>query len=76
MCCLHDGTIRRFNSNAVMACSFVCAWRVDTRKSTRGGLIRIGQHDIDSWSYTQAVIAQSPGEAEHYGAVRGTSIGI
>ena len=47
-----------------------------TRKSTSGGVALIGNHMIKSWSTTQAVIALSSGEAEFYGIVKGSSIGI
>ena len=47
-----------------------------TRKSTSGGVAMIGGHMIKSWSTTQAVIALSSGEAEFYGIVKGSSIGI
>ena len=45
-----------------------------TRKSTNGGVLRHGQHVIKSWSTTQSVIALSTGEAEYYGAVKGSAI--
>ena len=48
----------------------------ETRKSTSGGVVMLGQHVIKGWSNTQSVIALSSGEAEYYGLVRGTSIGI
>jgi hypothetical protein len=35
-----------------------------TRRSTSGGVLRIGKHMIKSWSTTQATIALSSGEAE------------
>ena len=38
----------------------------DTRKSTSGGLICLGDHVVKSWSSTQTVIALSTGEAELY----------
>ena len=47
-----------------------------TRKSTRGGVVMIGEHPIKTWSSTQAVIALSSGEAEYYAIVRGSSIGM
>jgi len=43
----------------------------DTRKSTSGGVIRLGTHVLRGWSSTQKVIALSSGEAEYYGMVRG-----
>ena len=48
----------------------------ETRKSTSGGIIMLGSHMIKGWSTTQSVIALSSGEAEYYGLVRGSSIGI
>ena len=47
-----------------------------TRKSTSGGVVMWGQHLIKSWSSTQSVIALSSGEAEYYGMVKGSSIGL
>ena len=41
-----------------------------TRKSTSGGVLMIGSHLLKSWSTTQPVIAQSPGEAELYALVK------
>ena len=64
-------------------CNIVDVWTdtdyagcMETRKSTSGGLVLIGRHMIKGWSNTQSVIALSSGEAEFYGLVRGTSIGI
>ena len=48
----------------------------DTRKSTSGGAIMIGNHLIKGWSSTQSVIALSSGEAEYYGMVKGASVSI
>ena len=48
----------------------------ETRKSTSGGLITIGDHIIRFWSSTQKVIALSSGEAEYYGMVRAAAEGI
>ena len=48
----------------------------ETRKSTNGGLVRLGDHLVKSWSNTQAVVALSSGEAEYYGLVRGAAHGI
>ena len=42
-----------------------------TRKSTSGGVVRIGAHVITDWSLTQPVIALSSGESEFYAIVRG-----
>ena len=36
----------------------------------------IGEHVVKSWSTTQAVIALSSGEAEYYGIVKGSSVGL
>jgi hypothetical protein len=42
---------------------------METRKSTSGGLLCIGNHTIKCWSVTQAVLALSSGEAELYALV-------
>ena len=47
-----------------------------TRKSTSGGLLMLGEHVVKGWSTTQAVIALSCGEAEYYGIVKGSSVGL
>ena len=47
-----------------------------TRKSTTGGAAQLGKHTVKSRSVTQAVIAQSSGEAEYYGLVKDSSTGI
>ena len=49
---------------------------IRTRKSTTGGVCMIGEHMVKSWCTTQAVIALSSGEAEYYGLVKGSSIGL
>ena len=36
----------------------------------------LGSHLIKGWSLTQAVIALSSGEAEYYGIVKGSSVGL
>ena len=36
----------------------------------------IGQHCIKTWSSTQAIIALSSGEAEFYGIVKASSVGL
>ena len=46
------------------------------RRSTSGGVIRLGGHCIKMWSSTQKSIALSSGEAEYYALVKGGSIGI
>ena len=47
-----------------------------TRKSTSGGIARVGNHLIKSWCSTQAIVSLSSGEAEYYGIVKGASIGL
>ena len=42
------------------------AGEIDTRKSTSGGMICMGDHIIKAWSSTQTVIALCIGEAELY----------
>ena len=49
---------------------------LETRKSTSGGVIMLNNHPIKDYSVTQSVISLSSGEAEYYGMVRGTSIGL
>ena len=46
----------------------------ETRKSTSGGVIMLGNHIIRFWSSTQKVIPLSSGEAEYYGMVKGASV--
>ena len=48
----------------------------ETRKSTSGGVIRLGRHAMKTWSTTQSVVALSSGEAEYYGLVKGGAQGI
>ena len=36
----------------------------------------LGEHLVKSWSVTQGVIALSSGEAEYYGIVKGSSVGM
>ena len=47
-----------------------------TRKSTSGGVIRLGDHVLRTWSSTQAVISLSSGEAEYYALIKAASIGL
>jgi hypothetical protein len=47
-----------------------------TRKSTSGGIIRLGKHLIKGWCRMQAVVALSSGEAEYYAIVKGASEGM
>ena len=44
-----------------------------TRKSTNGGIIRLGSHTIKSWSSTQSSPALSSCEAEYYALVDGAT---
>jgi hypothetical protein len=48
----------------------------ETRKSTSGGVMKLGSHTVKTWSTTQAVIALSSGEAEYYGLVKGGGVAI
>ena len=49
-----------------------------TRKSTSGGVLKVGRHVVRSWSTTQPTIATSSGEAEliamYEGATRGLGL--
>eukprot|EP00973_Karenia_brevis_P087564 12140734-Karenia_brevis.AAC.1 len=47
-----------------------------SRKSTSGGVTRIGQHLIKSWSKTQALIALSSAESEMYACIKATAEGL
>ncbi len=47
-----------------------------TRKSTSGGILCVAGAGVKSWSSTQATIAQSSGEAEHYAAARAAAEGL
>ena len=49
---------------------------VRTRKSTSGGCLMMGSHVLKCWSTTQAVVALSSGEAEFYGVVKGSAVGL
>ena len=42
-----------------------------TRKSTNGGCIMVGDVCFKAWSTTQRVVALSSGEAEYYAAIKG-----
>ena len=52
------------------------AGEVDTRKSTSGGMICMGDHIIKAWSSTQTVIALSTGEAELYALNKASAQGL
>lgn len=45
----------------------------ETRKSTTGGCITVGAHNIKSWSRTQSLIALSSGESELYAALKASA---
>ena len=47
-----------------------------TRKSTNGGSIMVGDVCLKAWSTTQRVVALSSGEAEYYAAIKGASEGL
>ena len=47
-----------------------------TRKSSTGGVVKLGNHVIKTWSNTQSIIALSSGEAEFYGMVKAGSVGF
>ena len=47
-----------------------------TRKSTSGGVIRLGSHTTKTWSSTQSLTSLSSGEAEYYGLVKGAGQGL
>ena len=49
---------------------------VETRKSTSGGIVVLGNHPIKSWSTTQSAPALSSCEAEYYALVDGASRGL
>ena len=48
----------------------------ETRKSTSGGLLCLGEHTVKCWSVTQAVLALSSGKAEFYALVKTASQGL
>jgi len=47
-----------------------------TRKSTSGGVAMVGAHSVKSWSSTQPQVSLSSGEAEFYGTVRASGMGL
>ena len=47
-----------------------------TRKSTSGGVVKLGTHCIKTWCLSQAAIALSSAEAEYYSMVEGATRGI
>ena len=42
----------------------------ETRKSTTGGCIKIGDHNVKGWSKIQALIALPSGESEFYASLK------
>ena len=49
---------------------------IKTRKSTQGGVVMIGGCCIKSWASTQGLISLSSAEAEYYGIVKASSVGL
>ena len=47
-----------------------------TRRSTSGGVVMLGKHNIRHWSTTQPTISLSSAEAELHGIARGAAQGI
>ena len=47
-----------------------------TRRSTSGGVIRLGQHTIKTWSTTQTTVSLSSGEAELHGLSKAGSVAL
>ena len=45
----------------------------ESRRSTSGGLVTIGEHSIEEWSKTQSLIALSSGESEIYATLKAAS---
>ena len=55
----------------------VCGQRlVETRKSTIGGVLKVGKHIIRTWSSTQTTVATSSGEAEFIAMYDGATRGL
>ena len=52
------------------------AGEVETRKSTSGGLMMLGNHPVKNWSSTQTVVALSAGEAELYAINKAAASGL
>ena len=48
----------------------------ESRKSTTGGCIQIGQHTIKGWSKTQSLVGLSSGESELYAAFKAAAEGL
>ena len=49
---------------------------IRTRRSTHGTVVRLGMHTVKASSGLQPTIGLSVGEAEYYGVVKGTRIGM
>jgi len=47
-----------------------------TRRSTSGGAVMLGSHCLKAWSSTQPTVSLSSGEAEFYGLVKASGIGL
>jgi len=47
-----------------------------TRRSTSGGAVMLGSHCLKTWSSTQPTVSLSSGEAEFYGLVKASGIGL
>ena len=59
----HQHTVKTYSDADWAGCR-------ETRKSTTGGCIIVGNHTIKSWSRTQSLIALSSGESELYAALK------
>lgn len=57
-----DGAVRAYSGSGRVGC-------VRTRKSTSGGVLRIGGCMFKHWSSTQKAVARSSAEAELYAAI-------
>jgi len=47
-----------------------------TRRSTSGGAVMLGSHCLKVWSSTQPTVSLSSGEAEFYGLVKASGVGL
>ena len=61
-----QGTIKTFTDADWAGCR-------ETRKSTIGGGVTLGQHIFKGWSKTQSLIALSSGESEFYAALKASA---
>ena len=62
-------TVRVFTDSDWAGCT-------ETRRSTSGGLILVGQHPLRAWSSTQSTVATSSAEAELYSMAEGAARGL